>query len=121
MSLSALTPFGLKCRELRLKMDRRVIEHADALKLEPAEITDYETGQKIPSEEYVRQTAFWLRVQPVELESLLLRRPVEGRVIKFTDRERRSLRESNRLLQKAPSLSAFIMQIEDYRGGGNNA
>ena len=115
MLLTSLTPFGIKCRELRLNAERRVIEHADALSIEPAAITDYETGRKVPSEEYVLRTAYWLRVPTTELEKLLSRIPAENRIIQFTPQERESLQASRRLLGKAPSLSALILKLDEYR------
>jgi transcriptional regulator with XRE-family HTH domain len=116
MALSALTPFGLKCRELRLGADRRVIEHADALSITAAEITDYETGREVPSEEYIRATAYWLKIRPEDLEVLLRRRSRPGQVVKFTESEERELKKSRKTLRKVNSLSAFVMRLDDYRG-----
>jgi transcriptional regulator with XRE-family HTH domain len=115
--LSSLSPFGLKCRELRLNADRRIIEHAEMLGITPADISDYELGRKVPSEEYVRRTAYWLRIEPHQLEALLARRDSNCGVAKFDNRERRELRDSRRIMRKAKSLSAMIVRLDDYRSG----
>lgn len=115
--LSTIVPFGLKCRELRLKAGRRVIEHADMLDIEPAEITEYEVGLKIPDEHYIRATAYWLRVASEDLEALLARRSSEGQVVYFDENEKRELRRARRILKKSSSLSATILKLHDFQKG----
>src|SRR4051794_6659404 len=115
--LSALTPFGLKCRELRFNAGRRVIEHADQLGIEAAEISEYETGRKVPGEEYVRRTAYWLRTSPGDLECLLARRPNDASIIDFDQHETKALTRSRRSLKKIRKVSALVLKLQDFRKG----
>jgi transcriptional regulator with XRE-family HTH domain len=115
MQLSRLNAFGLKCRELRLKADYRLVEHADVLGVEPALITEYETGRLKPPESYVRQTAFWLRVEPRDLEALLKRRAASGHRAGLSPDEIRSLRASNKVMEQLPTLSAKILRLDEHR------
>ncbi len=116
MKLSALTPFGLKCRELRLAADRRLLEQAAFLGLEPSTITDYETGKAVPDEHYINKVAFWLRAKPNDLQDLLNRRAKDNKIIRFSTSERNSLKNSRKILNKIANLSpAIIIRLQEYR------
>jgi len=116
MKLSALSPFGFKCRELRLAADRRLVEQAVFLGLEPATINDFETGQAMPDENYINKVAFWLRAKPADLEVLLNRRAKDCKIVNFSVSERNSLKKSRKILNKIANLSpAIIIRLQEYR------
>lgn len=111
MKTSELTPFGLKCRELRLARDQRILEQAEALDLEIAEVIDYETGKRQPTEAYAKQMALWLKASADDLKELLSRIPRDGAVVQFSRIETRELRTSRRSLGKTTLLSASVVKL----------
>lgn len=67
----ALSTFGLRLREHRQEKGRTIGDLADYVKMEPYEVSLFETGEKTAGLEYVRKVGQWLELSPLDVAELV--------------------------------------------------
>jgi transcriptional regulator with XRE-family HTH domain len=109
---SALTRFGLLCRDLRGSQDRTMGDQAEALQCDVCYISAVETGRTPPSDEYVEKFGRWLNLEDSQYQTLKKRS--KATVIDMRHRFSTSNRSNSmRLFRKISKMDPS--QIRNFR------
>jgi hypothetical protein len=109
---SALTRFGLYCRDLRTTHNKDMGAQAEALGFEVSHISSIETGRIAPPAGYATRLAKWLNLDQRQFDELVKRTP--GNVIPFRNRGSVSNNSSSmRLFRRVSKMDSD--QIRRFR------
>lgn len=100
---SALSQFGLKCREVRAARGKSLAEQAVGMQLLPSDISRVETGELVPNEDYINRLGAWLKLDALELSKFRVFARDKNNVVQF--RPSRAHQESRKLFRKAHQLT----------------
>jgi hypothetical protein len=109
---STLTPFGLKCREHRIRLQKSLGEQATFLGIKTSELSEIETGNRPVPNEIPDRLGFWLGLHALEVSVLRQLATANANVVYLNKKHR----ESRKLFRKINRLSpAEIRQLGQER------
>jgi transcriptional regulator with XRE-family HTH domain len=97
---SSLTPFGMKCREYRMRSQRSLGEQATYLRVSPSDLSEIETGARPVPQGLPESIGQWLELPPLDVTLLVRLSTADSNVVYLDERHRKSrklFRKINRL------------------------
>ncbi|MGN6307971.1 MAG: helix-turn-helix domain-containing protein [Xanthobacteraceae bacterium] len=98
----ALNSFGMQSRQIRSALGKTMADQAVALSMRPVEISEIESGLRLPSKDYVDRFSRWLNLDDSVKQCLKARIPT-ATIIQFPKAS--SASSSVRLFRRVSNLS----------------